>query len=252
MVCGNDRIGSFEDANKSPKILLVDDVKLFVEIEKVFLAMSPVEVFTAQDGVAALEIIRRERPDLVVMDINMPRMNGIECCSAIKNDPDFASIPVIMVTNAGRADDLQQSRQAGCDDFIQKPLNGRFFLDKARRFLNVIERRKKRVAFDAQVTVEMNGRLMSGSAVDLCCNGIYAALQHDTGIGDGLTCSFYLLENESARMVVRGRVAWSNHGDARIKSAYPPGFGVEFLEIIGEGLPMIRVSELRSFIDLRK
>jgi len=252
MVGGNDGMVSLENAKKVYKILLVDDVQLFIEIEKVFLEMSPVEVFTARDGVGALEIVRREHPDLVVMDINMPRMDGIECCAAIKNDPAFASIPVIMVTNAGRPDDLQQSRQAGCDDFILKPVNGRSFLDKARRFLNVIDRRKKRVAFDADVEIQMDGRLMSGTAVDLCCNGIYVALQHYPEIGDGLTCSFRLLESESVMTVARGRVAWVNYGDERIKSAYPPGFGVEFLEIIGEGLPMLRVSELRSFIDLRK
>ena len=71
----------------TPKILLVDDTKLFLRLEQEYLRQSSVTVFTASNGREALETARKIMPDLIYMDLNMPEMNGIECCSAIKADP---------------------------------------------------------------------------------------------------------------------------------------------------------------------
>lgn len=235
-----------------PKILLVDDVQLFLEIEKGFLESSPVRILTARNGEEALEVIRRELPSLVVMDINMPRLDGISCCSMIKADPAFAAIPVIMVTNAGRADDVRQSWRAGCDDFMEKPVNGRIFLEKTHRFLQVIERRKRRVAFDREVTLQLAGREIGALAVDLSYNGVYVATVLDLTVETELMLTFSLLDAASPRIIARGRVAWLNVGSGRRKQNYPPGVGIEFREIIGEGLAMVRMNELRDFVDLHR
>ena len=235
-----------------PKILLVDDVRLFLAIEKGLLEQSPVEILTSNDGEDALQIIRRERPALVVMDINMPRMDGIACCRAIKSDSDLASTPVMIVTNASSVDDVQQSWKAGCDDFIVKPIDGKLFLEKAHRFLNVIDRRRKRVLFQTEVALQVKGRIITGNSVDLSYMGMYVASSHLPEVGDSLVLSFRLLDTSPAMTVVRGRVVWINHGDGRFKQDYPSGFGVEFLEIIGEGLSMLRANEVKSFVDLRK
>jgi len=235
-----------------PTILLVDDVQLFLEIEKGFLESSPVRILTARDGEEALEVIRREPPALVVMDINMPRLDGITCCSIIKADPALAAIPVIMVTNAGRADDVRQSWRAGCDDFLEKPVNGRAFLEKTHRFLQVIERRKRRVAFDREVTLQVAGQEIGVQAVDLSYNGVYVATVLDLPAEAELMLSFSLLDAASPRIIARGRVAWLNVGGGRRKRNYSPGFGIEFREIIGEGLAMVRMNELRDFVDLHR
>lgn len=235
-----------------PKILLVDDVQLFLEIEKGFLESSPVRILTARDGEEALEVIRRELPSLVVMDINMPRLDGISCCSQIKADPALASIPVIMVTNAGRADDVRQSWRAGCDDFMEKPVNGRIFLEKTHRFLQVIERRKRRVAFDREITLQVSGQEIGALSVDLSYNGVYVATVLDLAVDAELMLSFSLLDAAPPRIIARGRVAWLNVGSGRRKQNYPPGVGIEFREIIGEGLAMVRMNELRDFVDLHR
>ncbi|MSM40599.1 MAG: response regulator [Geobacter sp.] len=235
-----------------PKILLVDDVQLFLEIEKGFLESSPVQILTARNGEEALEVIRRELPSLVVMDINMPRLDGITCCSIIKADPALAAIPVIMVTNAGRADDVRQSWRAGCDDFLEKPVNGRVFLEKTHRFLQVIERRKRRVAFDREVMLQMAGQEIGALAVDLSYNGVYVATVLDLPVDAELLLSFSLLDAASPRIIARSRVAWLNVGGGRRKQNYPPGVGIEFREIIGEGLAMVRMNELRDFVDLHR
>ena len=85
-----------------PKILLVDDTRLVLELEKSFLKLSDVEVLTAGNGVEALALIRKDPPDLVFMDMNMPEMDGISCCTLIKSDPFLSDIPVVMLTTAGR------------------------------------------------------------------------------------------------------------------------------------------------------
>jgi len=235
-----------------PKVLLVDDVHLFLEIEKGFLEGSPVEIITAHDGEEALETIRRERPALVIMDINMPRMDGIACCAAIKADPELASTPVIMLTNSGRNEDLQQSWRAGCDDFIVKPVSDRVFLEKTRRFLEVIERRKKRVPIQVPASLQINGQTFSGTSEDLSYNGMYVASTCDTLQDEILTVSFRIFEDSPSAVIARGRVAWLNPEPASKKAAYKPGFGIEFLEIIGEGLAMLRANEVRAYVDLHK
>lgn len=235
-----------------PKILLVDDVHLLLEIEKGFLEGSPVDIITANDGEEALEMIRRDRPALVIMDINMPRMDGIACCAAIKADPELTSTPVIMLTNSGRNEDLQQSWRAGCDDFIVKPVTDRVFLEKARRFLEVIERRKKRVPIQVPASLQINGQTISGTSEDLSYNGMYVASNCEAQQGESLTVSFRIFEDSPSLVIARGRIAWLNPEPARIKAGYKPGFGIEFLEIIGEGLAMIRSDEVRAYVDLHK
>src|SRR6185369_2073121 len=89
------------------KILLVDDVRLLLDIQKRFLASSQVRILTAGDGAEALEIVRLEHPDLIIMDKYMPKMNGLDCCVAIKADQSIAHIPVIMSTNAARQADAR-------------------------------------------------------------------------------------------------------------------------------------------------
>lgn len=235
-----------------PKILLVDDVQLFLEMEKNLLEHSPVEILTAGDGEAALEAVRRERPSLVVMDINMPKMDGIACCRAIKDDTELAATPVIIVTNANSAEDLHRSWKAGCDDFIPKPIDARTFLEKAHRFLHAVDRRRKRVDFEADVALQVEGRIITGRSFDLGYMGMYVASPFLPNVGDSVLVSFRLLDTSPAMTVAQGRVVWVNSGDLRTRSDYPPGFGMEFSQIVGDGLAMIRAKELMEFVDLRK
>jgi len=235
-----------------PKILLVDDVQLFLEIEKRLLDQSQVEILTSRNGEDALQVVSSEHPALVVMDINMPKMDGIECCRAIKSDSALASTPVIIVTNSSSADDIDQCWKAGCDDFIVKPLDGKLFLEKARRFLNAVDRRRKRVSFFTEVAMQIDGLIKTGNSFDLSYMGMYVASSEQPKVDDSVILSFRLLETSPSMTIARGRVVWINHGEDRFKQDYPSGFGVEFLEIIGEGLSMLRSNEVKDFVDFRK
>lgn len=231
-----------------PKVLLVDDVMLFLAIEKGFLELSPVQVLTAQNGLDALEIVKKERPDLVVMDVNMPKMDGISCCAAIKRDPALRAIPVIMITNASLKKDLESCFNAGCDDLIQKPVQGRIFLEKLRRFIPKIERRERRVPCRIEVDVKIDGRTISGVAHDISLHGMYVASHSETGEQSEVAISFRLPTNDQWLTEVKGRITWVNRLTSLKKPEMPSGFGVEFLEVTGEGLVLLRTKELEAFI----
>ena len=83
------------------KILLVDDVRLFLELEKTFLRRVVCEILTASSGEEALEVLRLERPALIVLDDQMPGIGGLETCRRIKSDPDLRSTIVLMASSPG-------------------------------------------------------------------------------------------------------------------------------------------------------
>jgi two-component system cell cycle response regulator len=106
------------------RILVVDDNEVNVELLVVMLASERYVVSTALDGFEALAKIAAEKPDIVLLDVMMPELDGFGVCSCIKADPATAHIPVIMVTALSDVDDLVRGFEAGADDFVTKPVNG--------------------------------------------------------------------------------------------------------------------------------
>ena len=230
-----------------PKILLVDDVKLFLEIEKKYLDLSAVTVLTAQDGEEALRMVGAEHPDLVILDVNMPKMDGVTCCSRIKQNPATRSIKVIMVSNVSRKEDIDQCWQAGCDEFLEKPVDGKLFLEKARKFIPSIERRDARVSCRLAVTCRTAEGSFAGEMVDISLHGVYVATSADVYRGEDIVLSF-TVPGSATPIAAQGRVAWLNRAGAVRKPSLPFGFGVQVLEITGEGMALLRINELKKFI----
>jgi CheY-like chemotaxis protein len=223
------------------KILLVDDVRLLLEIQKRFLASSQVQVLTAGDGEEALEVARREHPDLIIMDKYMPKMDGLVCCVAIKADPAIAHIPVIMSTNAAQKDDMEAYIRAGCSGILSKPIEAKTFLNMINSFIPEIDRRAHRVPHSQEMEILSDGDVQDASSENISINGTFAVTDMNVSINDELSFSF-LLPGCDTPMKVRGRVVWLKKGGET------PGFGVEFMDVTGEGLPMLRTGELKEFI----
>jgi DNA-binding response OmpR family regulator len=106
-----------------PKILIVDDEVVNLELAEALLAQDGYEVILAQDGAEAVQKVQEARPDMVLMDIVMPKMNGIETCRKIKTNPLSYATPVVMVTALNSTEDKVKAIQAGADDFISKPFD---------------------------------------------------------------------------------------------------------------------------------
>ncbi len=124
------------------RILVVDDEIYIVHILEFSLTMEGYSVLTASDGEEALRIIEQERPDLVVLDIMMPKLDGYEVCRRLRQDEQFRSLPVILLSAKGRPIDREAGLGAGADDYITKPFSPRKLLEKMRELLDRQELKK--------------------------------------------------------------------------------------------------------------
>jgi CheY-like chemotaxis protein len=119
------------------KILLVDDAMMIVMLEKKILAKEGFELITAKDGQEALEKVASEQPDLVVMDVNMPRLTGLEACARLRQDDATRGLPVILVTTKGQECDLEAGYRSGCSDYVTKPIDSVELVTKVRGLLGL-------------------------------------------------------------------------------------------------------------------
>lgn len=115
--------GPSESAAAPSTVLIVDDNSQNVELLSAFLESMPVRVITAFDGVEALEKVEQHHPDLILLDVMMPRMSGFQVCRKLKGDPKTRDIQVLMVTALNELGDIEQATECGTDDFVSKPVN---------------------------------------------------------------------------------------------------------------------------------
>ena len=119
----------------SGKILVVDDEIYIVHILDFSLGMEGYEVITALDGDQAIEKARAEKPDLIVLDIMMPKLDGYETCKMLKADEATRDIPVILLSAKGRNVDQKIGFEVGADDYITKPLSPRKLVERINAIL---------------------------------------------------------------------------------------------------------------------
>jgi len=119
------------------RVLVVDDNAQNRELLAAYLETIPVEVRLAEDGVAALAGVASEPPDLILLDIMMPRMSGFEVCKKLKSDPATRDIPVIMVTALDGLADIQRAVDCGTDDFLSRPINRLELVTRVKNLLKV-------------------------------------------------------------------------------------------------------------------
>ena len=104
-------------------ILVVDDEAPIVDLVRFTLEDAEVRVVEASDGAAALDLARRIKPDLVLLDVHMPRLDGLEVCRQLRREPDFARTPIVMLTAAGQQADRSSGLSAGADEYLTKPFS---------------------------------------------------------------------------------------------------------------------------------
>lgn len=118
-------------------VLIVDDNQQNVELLQAFLESLPVRLVTAADGVEALEKVEQHQPDLILLDIMMPRMSGFQVCRKLKADPKTRDIQILMVTALNELGDIEEATDCGTDDFVSKPVNKFELLTRVKSLLRV-------------------------------------------------------------------------------------------------------------------
>ena len=119
----------------SKRILVVEDQPDNRQIIRDLLAATDYELTEAENGEQALAAVAKQRPDLILMDIQLPIMDGYEATRRIKADPAMRSVPIIAVTSYALSGEEQKARAAGCDGYVTKPYSPRLLLARIREFL---------------------------------------------------------------------------------------------------------------------
>jgi PleD family two-component response regulator len=116
------------------KILLVDDAETILMIERMMLSKE-YELVTAKNGLEAIAIALSEKPDLILLDVVMPKMGGFEACKEIRAKREISNIPIIMVTTRGDEHSMETGFQNGCNDYVTKPIDRLELISKIKNYL---------------------------------------------------------------------------------------------------------------------
>ncbi len=117
------------------KILLVDDSSTVLLMEKMILAKNQYDVVEARDGQEGVAKALAEKPDLILMDVVMPKMDGFEAVKRLRAEAPTKSTPIIMVTTRGELESVESGYASGCTDYVTKPINGLDLLTKVKSCL---------------------------------------------------------------------------------------------------------------------
>jgi len=117
------------------KILVADDLPKIVELIRVTLEDKDYKIINASDGKETLRKARKEQPNIILLDVMMPKMDGFEVCRQLKKDPLTKEIPIIMLTAKGQEVDKQRGKEVGANDYIIKPFSPSTLLIKVKEIL---------------------------------------------------------------------------------------------------------------------
>lgn len=228
------------------KILMVDDVQLFLDQQRSFLAREDFEVLVARSAAEALEIAARELPDMILMDLYMPDMDGDKCCRQMKSMPALTDVPTIMVTSGVSEEDFERCWEAGCDDIILKPINFHYFLAIIKKYLPVKERKARRYVARLKVHYGPNQeQLLDDYSINVSTGGLFIETANPLQVATKLTLGFSLPDREG-EIRCQGRVAWVNHPDMMKNHSLPAGMGIQFVD-----LSLDDMNDIRQFIKSR-
>ncbi len=170
------------------KILLVDDMKNFLDLEKSFLKRAECKIYTATTGLEAIKVAKTELPDIIMLDVEMPEMNGIEATRILKSDSQTKDIPIVIVTSLDNME--EKAKIAGCDAFYRKPIDEDNFLNVIQSFIELKIRKFPRVPLEVPVKIKENNSVFYGEISNISLNGVYLKSEYRPFLGSLIELSF--------------------------------------------------------------
>lgn len=190
-------------------VLIADDLKLFLEIEKSYLKRGGFEVVTAESGDKAVQLASLDPPHLILLDMEMPKMDGAQTCEALRKVPALAQVPIIVMSATDSKENKERCRKAGCTEFVIKPEKPDELLGIVARILALRQRESVRITVVFNVTGEVGARQVVGQARDLSATGMLLETTIPIAVGTRLPLEFYLPRTR-AQIKVTGTVIRSS------------------------------------------
>jgi CheY-like chemotaxis protein len=217
-------------------VLIIADRHPDPDLNTGFLSSSSLRVLTSDDGDAALETVRRERPGLVIEDLSKSAGTGASLCRRLKADPEVGGTPTIVVTSP---EGLPTARETGADELLCKPLVPSDFYEAVRHYVPLPARRQRRRAVNLRFTFESRGRTIQAFSRDISLVGAFLKTDRDVPAGTHLDLTF-VLPGDPVEIRCGARVRRIEDRSARLKDR---GLGIEF-----EGIRDADLDRLEAYI----
>jgi CheY-like chemotaxis protein len=235
--------------DEKKNLLLVDDTELFLAMEETFLTRSDFVLHTARSGLEAMEIAKKIRPDLVLLDLHMPDLSGDQVCARLKADPDLARVPVIIATSEKNPATLARCIEGGCDTFIYKPFSKEQLVRTVQELLVIAQRQYKRVPIEIDCVLKLDDEELDCTIRNLSEGGAFIEVGIPLEKETILDMEFALPEIDYTfrpQIIVR----WAS---SFLRMTAQPGMGVEFLTTTEQEREIIRtVVEKKARKQMRK
>ncbi len=186
-------------------VLIADDLKTFLKIEKTFLTRAGFEVLTAENGERAVELARDRHPRLILLDLEMPEMDGAVACAAMRREPSLAFTPILIMSATGGPEIRDRCLKAGCTEFVVKPENPEKLLELVARMLLAGQRKVARMTILYNEAGTAGGRQVVGMASNLSGTGLFLSTGRPVRTGLVLQLEF-LIPKSTHTVTVKGKV----------------------------------------------
>ncbi len=210
-------------SEKKKTIVLVDDSKLFLHIETALLDKKRFNLVKAATGQQALDLIKHHKPALVLLDFMLPDINGTEVTKRVREDPEIADTPVVIITSKGSEEQKLECFKAGCNDFITKPINGSILKLKVDRFVNIAPRIPYRTIIKLSEIGKDKNDFVLGSSINVSETGVLLETFKAFEPGTEISLQFYTTASRKP-VVARGFIVHAQKKGLRDAKGYAVTF----------------------------
>jgi len=169
------------------KLLIVDDMRSFLDLGKTFLRRADCQLLTATTGLEAIKVAESAHPDLILLDIEMPELNGIEATRILQKHPKLKDIPVIIVSSSTKKN---EALAAGAKEFLQKPVDEATYLGAILKHIPLKIRKDKRVRLDAPCEYVHEKVTRGAKTKDVSATGLFISTSEQLEIGHKIEVNF--------------------------------------------------------------